>query len=175
MAITRHLSGFRRPLVTCLLMAAALTGCEQPGDEPAGSGQDEPASSGLTVSMRVELAQAGDQLRVQGSTNIPDGGLVYFEAMALTHSDVHEGFESGELEVMDGRLETSLDVSGWPSGTVEVLLAFTTLNLSQPPHILALIGDSGEGILGPLATSSGHLGIFPDYTWAEVVETVEIR
>ena len=120
------------------------------------------------------MSTQDDNLHVSGETNLPDGSVLYIEAIGVGGSSGVDDFAYGEVVVSNNHFSTSLPVGGWASENAEVLIAFSNLNVTQPSDIEAQIGQSGEGIRGRLSTSEGHLGIFPGRRWAEEVITVAI-
>jgi hypothetical protein len=69
-------------------------------------------------------------------------------------------FADGHIPVRDGRFTHSLDLSAWPTGQVEVWLAFQTIlgtSVKQPDAVVARFGEMGEHLTGPNVSTSGGM------------------
>lgn len=142
--------------------AGSTTGQTTSGSTPA-------ADTGTSVSLTVTAQQQNKQLRISGTTNLPDGAIVAFE-VAATDLNVNE-FADGTATVGGGRFSSSVDVSEWPSGNVEVWAAFQTVlgHGEQPQAILDRYGKFGEKLTGPNVVKTG------DFYRVETTTTYELR
>ena len=112
----------------------------------------------LTSSPRV----VGHTLIIEGTTNLPDSAVIEWE---LRHESLFKRHDipisrmatEGHTAVRGGRYTVAVDLSAWPSGQVEVWVAFQPLSYGtrQPEFVNRLYGRNGEWIEGE------HVSIHP--------------
>jgi hypothetical protein len=126
----------------------------------------------IQVAWDLDVAVRDNTLSVNGETNLPDGAVLYIEIIGTGGNVGLDDFAYTEVRVSQSAFRSTFPVGDWTANNIEVLVAFSNMNVSQPAAIQERIGTSGQGIRGPLATSRGHMGIFPDRRWAEEVVTI---
>lgn len=95
-----------------------------------------------TVSMEVERRDA--TLLVRGSTDLPDGAILY---VGLSDPDGTR-IESVPTVVENGSYMRDLDLMDWPPGRVLVLVGFS-IEPDQPDAVVDRFGPDGERLAGP--------------------------
>jgi hypothetical protein len=105
----------------------------------------------LTTSARV----VGRTLYIQGTTDLPDSAVIEWE---LRHESMNTRRDiplsrmatEGHTVVRNRHYSISVDLSAWPSGQVEVWVAFQPLSYGtrQPACVNQLYGRNGERIEG---------------------------
>lgn len=136
-------------LIAIIIIAIAASGG---GDEEVAT---EEENNEVELSLDTEFE--GDTLRISGSTNLPDDTLIAFE---VTHDDEFELFEEGHIAVENGKYQTELDLSDWPSGEIRVWVAFQTIlgtSVHQPDFVIEQFGEMGENIEGENVTEAGGM------------------
>jgi hypothetical protein len=104
----------------------------------------------------------GRTLFIEGSTDLPDSAVIEWE---LRHESLFKRRDipisrmahEGHTVVRGHRYYVSIDLSNWPSGEVEVWVAFQPLSYGtrQPASVNRLYGLNGEWIEG------AHVSIHP--------------
>jgi hypothetical protein len=67
-------------------------------------------------------------------------------------------FAEGNAVVVSGNYGAGVDVAGWPTGKVEVWVAFQTIlsgNIKQPEEVVSRFGEQGEMLEGSNITRAG--------------------
>jgi hypothetical protein len=105
----------------------------------------------VEATMTPRVSVAGTTARVEGTTTLPDGAVIYYEYWhaddAVTAPDDAHG---GTATVRDGRFAFSTDLSDWPAGRVTRYTAFRVgWGFEQPQDVVALFGSEGEHMSGP--------------------------
>ena len=105
----------------------------------------------LTSSSRI----VGQTLFIEGTTDLPDSAVIEWELRhesLFTRRDIpiSRMATEGHTVVHDRRYTIAVDLSAWPSGQVEVWVAFQPLSYGtrQPACVNRLYGRSGEWIEG---------------------------
>ncbi|MFC3230564.1 hypothetical protein ACFOGJ_25170 [Marinibaculum pumilum] len=107
------------------------------------------------VDIAVEAMADGNGLAVSGSATVPDGAWIVFAARRLAPPLRRV---RGAARASGGHYAGSLDISGWPAGTVAVDAHFQVLlpgDLRQPPEVIARYGANGERMTGPSVVEGG--------------------
>ncbi len=109
---------------------------------------------GLNIELSLELERGADgRARILGKTNLPDGMI-----LMLGLRDTSSTYSAQDkAEVISGRI-----VSSWFSehskplhlGTYEIKVS-SPLRSLQPPAVRAIIGQTGENLVGPIQTMMG--------------------
>ena len=109
----------------------------------------------LTLAPRLE----GRTIVIEGTTDLPDNAVIEWE---LRHEQLFQRHDvpvsrmasEGHAVVHDHHYRATLDLGGWPSGKIEVWVAFQPLSYGtrQPAHINWLYGRDGERIDGENVT-----------------------
>mgnify|MGYP001467097486 CR=1 FL=1 len=127
------------------------------------------AAAALLLLSGAALAEGGDRrveisvtavpeakaLVVGGRATVPDGAWIVFAARRLAPPLRRI---RGAARAAGGRYAGSLDISGWPAGTVAVDAHFQVLlpgDLRQPPDVIARYGANGERMTGPSVVEGG--------------------
>lgn len=133
--------------------------------------EEQPAPPPVNLTMKPTIND--NILTVDGTANLPDGALLAYEIRheglpTRTDVPIEKMFSEGNVEVIDGIWRISTDLSGWPSGEIEIWVAFQTIlkGAEQPKEILEKYGELGENITGPQSVKTG------DLKRAEIITTV---
>lgn len=100
---------------------------------------------GVTAVMSVDGSIEGTTLTVRGTTDLPDGSLVWVGAH---HEDLWQIADGNEAITVDGSFATVLDLDRWPNGPISVNASFS-LRDDQPPEAIERFGADGEHLSGP--------------------------
>jgi hypothetical protein len=106
----------------------------------------------------VQIATAtrsGSTISVSGTATVPDGAFIAYEVVPA-----RDGFpiREGAARVQGERFTFNANIAGFPSGPVEVWVAFVTIlggptyDATQPSGVLDLYGGMGQNITGPNVT-----------------------
>ena len=125
----------------------------QPVEPPTS---DTATARGTEGRVTIESAQrSGTTVSVVGTATVPDGAFVAYEVVPIADGmPVREGAARVDGE----RFSFDVSVSGFPSGPVEVWVAFVTIlggptyDATQPDAVLDLYGPMGQKITGPNVT-----------------------
>jgi len=106
----------------------------------------------LTSTPRV----IGRTVYIEGTTDLPDSTVIEWE---LRHESLFKRHDipisrmatEGHTVVRGRRYVVAVDLSAWPSGQVEVWVAFQPLSYGtrQPAFVSRLFGHNGQFIEGP--------------------------
>ncbi len=130
----------------------------------------------VTVSLEMSARLEGNALHIDGTTDLPDGALLAYEARHERYDHDPETpedmiFTDGTLEVAAGAFQRTVDLSFFDPGEVHVWVSFQ-MNLrgdtEQPGAIRSRFGDRGEHLTGPNVTDGEDGG-----RRVAVVQTVE--
>ena len=111
------------------------------------------------VARHVSLTSAprviGHRLVIEGTTDLPDSTIIEWE---LRHESLFKRHDipisrmvtEGHTVVRGHRYSVAIDLSSWPTGQVEVWVAFQPLSYGtrQPSFVNRLYGLNGEWIEG---------------------------
>jgi hypothetical protein len=124
-----------------LSVGLLLAGCTQ-----AASSTIPPVNTQLDIAAAFD----GGTVVVTGSSNLPDGALIF---VYVWHPDESLQLDSENLvPLVGGRYEVAVDVTGWPSGVAHASAAFLLDGYGpQPSHVLVVVGAFGERLAGPHA------------------------
>jgi len=136
---------------------------ERPASPPAGQAAPTPTPAppaqqtrGTDVVVTITSAtRSGSTLSVSGTATVPDGAYVAYEVVPTRSSNA---FREGAARVRNERFEFTANLSTFPSGSVEVWVAFVTVlggptyDAKQPASVLQLYGNLGQNITGPNVT-----------------------
>ena len=123
---------------------------------------------GQAVTLTLTLSRDRNVLNIQGTTNLPNRSVLLYQVSHVAPDPIST---DGNLSVLDGRYATQVDISGWPSGAVEVWVGFQTLfgnSERQPEEIMQRYGERGEFLYGENVTEASGL------KRVEVRQTIEI-
>jgi hypothetical protein len=136
--------------------------------------------AGPLVARNVSLTSAprvvGRMLVIEGSTDLPDSAIIEWE---LRHESLFKRHDipisrmvtEGHTVVRGHRYYVTIDLSNWPTGQVEVWVAFQPLSYGtrQPAFVTRLYGLNGEWIEG------AHVSIHPAHMRrVELTEHVQL-
>ena len=106
----------------------------------------------LTNTPRV----VGRTIIIEGTTDLPDSAIIEWE---LRHEQLFKRRDipvsrmatEGHAVVRDHRYVVAVDLSAWPSGEIEVWVAFQPLSYGtrQPACVNRLFGTNGQWMEGP--------------------------
>jgi hypothetical protein len=103
---------------------------------------------GESVALTLSAGLNGVVLNIQGTTNLPNRAVLLYKVSQVAPDPMTT---DGTLAVLDGRYGTQVDLSGWPSGTIEVWVGFQPVfgnSEKQPEEILERYGERGEYLYG---------------------------
>jgi hypothetical protein len=111
--------------------------------------------SAKTVNLTSAPRVIGRTVYIEGTTDLPDSAVIEWE---LRHELLNKRRDipiarmatEGHAVVRDHRYVVAVDVSAWPSGQVEVWVAFQPLSYGtrQPACVNRLFGINGQWIEG---------------------------
>jgi hypothetical protein len=115
--------------------------------------EEVPVMATLSMDLRV----TGNELRIEGSTDLPEGTLIAYE---VRHEQLPVDYETpewmlfreGVVPVTDGRFSARVDASALDAGQLEVVAAFRSAlptGAVQPAPITDRFGANFEKLLGP--------------------------
>ncbi|HIN10766.1 MAG: hypothetical protein MK365_00890 [Vicinamibacterales bacterium] len=126
------------------------------GDVGPGSG----SSGGETVVLSVDHRSRWRELRIEGTTDLPDGAVVSYH---VTHALAEELPPSewpaqnliadGTAVVQESQYWTRLNTTYWPAGAVRVQVQFPIA--PQPATVRGRYGEFGEHLTGDNVTILG--------------------
>ncbi len=98
-----------------------------------------------TARMEVNLEIEGTTALVTGTTDLPDGSVLWLGAQ---HGDA-AGIATGrDARVREGRFSAALDLTRWPRGRIEASATFQ-MHGGQPAEAIERFGVEGDGLWGP--------------------------
>lgn len=130
-----------------------------------------------TVELTLSPHLSGHTILIEGATDLPDQTVIEWELRhehMNTRRDIplHKMCNEGHVVVHDHHYHIEVSLAGWPSGSIEVWVAFQPLSYGtrQPARINWLYGRSGENIEGE------NVSIHPAHMRrVEVIEHVTLR
>ena len=136
-------------------MSIAMAGCGG-----SGAGDGAAAGRGQTVQLSVDPQTKWRALRLEGTTDLPDGAIVSYR---VTHAVANELppsewpatnlIEDGTAVVDAGVYWAELNTTYWPAGQVDVRVQFPVA--PQPDPVRERYGDFGERLTGENVRSLG--------------------
>ncbi len=116
--------------------------------------QKPPSGKGINIHISLQFERASDgRVRILGNTNLPDG----MELMLKLPNPRSMYFSPEKVSVMAGKFSSAGFTDGrkpLPAGAYKITVT-SPLPSFQPPAVQAIIGMSGENLLGPVSTSMG--------------------
>jgi peptidoglycan hydrolase-like protein with peptidoglycan-binding domain len=135
---------------------AATPPASQPAPAPPAAPSPQPSSRSTDVIVTIDTARrSGSTISVSGTATVPDGAFVAYEVVPARGG---MSMKEGAARVQSGRFSFDTNVSGFPSGPVEVWVAFVTIlggptyDAKQPNAVIDLYGGMGQNITGPDVT-----------------------
>jgi hypothetical protein len=146
-----------------LVCADGSTTAPRPAPAPPTQATPAPQPAPATPQTRrtdvvVTIASAtrsGSTISVNGTATVPDGAYVAYEVVPARGGTA---MREGAARVKDGKYSFTANVGSFPSGPVEVWVAFVTVlggptyDAKQPASVLELYGNMGQNITGPNVT-----------------------
>jgi len=136
--------------------AATPPASQQAPPQPAAPTSPPTTSLGTDVIVTIDTARrSGSTISVSGTATVPDGAFVAYEVIPTLGG---MSMKEGAARVQGGRFSFDANVSGFPSGPIEVWVAFVTIlggptyDATQPSSVLDLYGSMGQNITGPNVT-----------------------
>ena len=128
---------------------------------PTSTRNDKTELSGIeTIRLEVGHRTRWRELRIEGTTDLPDGAVVTYQ---VTHAAASEFapsewpaqnlIDDGTAVVHAGEYWARLNTTYWPEGTVDVIVQFPVS--PQPEAIRLQYGDFGEQLTGANVTTFG--------------------
>lgn len=99
--------------------------------------------------------RSGSTISVSGTATVPDGAYVAYEVVPTRGGTA---MREGAARIKDGKYSFTANAGSFPSGPVEVWVAFVTVlggptyDAKQPVSVLEFYGSMGENITGPNVT-----------------------
>lgn len=111
------------------------------------------ACSSPTARLTAQPTISDSSLQASWTTDLPDGSIVHYEIwpgdLGQEPTDsINSRVVNGDLEVVGGRLGTTVDISTWPAGQVHLWAAFDP-GPSQPKAALDRFGVDGRDLNRP--------------------------
>lgn len=154
----RRLAG--RPLIAAVVVVVAVLILAVSGMVTgwAWPGGDDAAEQGDTlVEFTLEARRVKNDLRLSGTTNLPDEALLAYELTSDGGDQPAKPYGvQGIMPVSDGRFEVT--VLAVPSGRIEAWVAFQTvlgIGSQQPAELIERYGLMGEKMSGPQVVDVG--------------------
>lgn len=160
--MNKRVSATQAALASMTLIGALflLSGCS--AESPTAPSE---TGDSFTVALVLEAELMGRMLSVHGATDLPDGAILAYEVRhegLATRTDYPSDklFADGHVEVKEGRYDTTVELAGWPSGEIEVWMAFQTIlgtKTQQLPALVKKYGELGERLAGANVSGAGNL------------------
>ena len=121
---------------------------------PTSTRNADPKLSG-TETIRLEVGHRARwrELRIEGTTDLPDGAVVTYQVTHAAASELAPSewpaqnlIDDGTAVVHAGEYWARLNTTYWPEGTVDVIVQFPVA--PQPEPIRLQYGDFGEQLTG---------------------------
>jgi len=141
-----------------LLMSGVLSsgGCAP----PTSGGPGSVSSGGETVVLAVDHRSRWRELRIEGSTDLPDGSVVSYHVSHALAEDLPPSewpaqnlIADGTAVVQQSQYWTRLNTTDWPAGAVRVHVQFPVA--PQPAPVRGRYGEFGEHLTGDNVTIIG--------------------
>ena len=136
----------------------AISGCAPTTGDGAGLGGE--SSGGEAVVLAVDHRSRWRELRIEGTTDLPDGAVVSYH---VTHALAEELppsewparnlIDDGTAVVQESQYWTKLNTTYWPAGAVRVQVQFPVA--PQPAAVRERYGEFGEHLTGDNVTILG--------------------
>lgn len=122
----------------------------------------DPSPAPPPVELTVEPSINDHTLVLSGTTNLPNGALIMWEVSPKEYKEQFnfDMVQNGIATVTNGKWQASVPSHAFPKGRLEIWVGFQTVlgeKEEQPPEIIALYGQAGEKIKGPLAVKAGYI------------------
>lgn len=159
-------------LLLLVAIMVLLTACSFSDSNKTPTVENNPSSKPPAVELDFQPVIEGKILKLVGKTNLPDGAMIAWEVSPGPNYQGQFEFDmikEGAAKVQNGQWQTSISLEGMPKGELEVWAGFQTImreEYKQPAEIIAIYGEAGENITGPLAKQVGGI------TRAEVIKTI---
>lgn len=133
-------------------------GCAPATDGDAGPASVTPGRE--TVALEVDHRSRWRELRVEGTTDLPDGAIVSYQVTHAVAETLPPSewpalnlFADGTAVVHESRYWTRLNTTDWPVGAVRVQVQFPVA--PQPTAVRGRYGEFGEHLTGDNVTILG--------------------
>ena len=150
--------GMRLTAKVIVVLGLCAGGCS-PAENSRSSSTDLPTGN-ETVVLEVEHRTRWRELRLEGTTNLPDGAVVTY---ILTHALANELppgewpaqnlIANGTAAVETGKYWAQFNTTYWPPGKVDIQVQFPVA--PQPDTVRERYGEFGEQLLGSNVISLG--------------------
>ena len=139
-------------------LVLSIGGCESTirGDADPGN----VSSDGETVVLTVEHRSRWRELRIEGTTDLPDGAVVSYHVAHLLADELPRNewpaqnlIVDGTAVVQESRYWARLNTTLWPAGDVRVRVQFPIAR--QPVAVGDRYGEFGEHLTGDNVTTLG--------------------
>ncbi len=150
-----------------LFSLAAVACSSSTEDDPTATTiapEDLPQPDPVAITLAATLV--GSQVNLSGTATVPDGAKVSYELRhpSLTDPAVCQVagvscLAVGAVPVTAGQWSATVDMAGWPAGTVSVWAGFQMnigMEEGQPTEIIELYGEHGERIEGESVIQVGE-------------------
>lgn len=112
---------------------------------------------GQSVHLTLSASLIGDLLTIEGTTDLPNRTILMYKVSPVAPDPIST---DATVAVLDGRYAAQVDLSGWPSGTVEVWVGFQMFlsnGQTQPQEVIERYGERGEYLYGENVTENSGL------------------
>ncbi len=162
----RRRLGVAIAMLAFLVLTAVACSSGTSDDPPATTVAPEDLPQPDPVAITLAATLAGDQVMLSGTATVPDGAKVSYELRhpSLTDPAVCQVagvscLAVGAVPVAAGQWSATVDMTGWPAGTVSVWAGFQMdigMEEGQPTEIIELYGENGERITGESVIQVGE-------------------
>ena len=136
----------------------SIGGCTPATGDGAGPGNA--SSGGVTVALSVDHRSRWRELRLEGTTDLPDGAVVSYhvthalgEELPPSEWPAQNLIADGTAVVQESQYWSRLNTTYWPAGAVRVQVQFPVV--PQPAAVRARYGAFGEHLTGDNVTILG--------------------
>ena len=154
------MTSMRLATLVALSGAVWVGGCGPSTDGEAGSDDGPAGAETVAVALAVDHRARWRELRIEGTTDLPDGAVVTYQVTHALASELPPSewpaqnlIADGTAVVQAGAYWAQLNTTYWPPGTVEVEVQFPIA--PQPDTVRARYGEFGEQLAGDNVTSLG--------------------
>jgi len=146
-----HRQRTRSPFRVLLALAGLLPACIA----------QEPPAAGVPVALTLEPEFISGRLTVTGTTDLPDGAILLYEARHENWRAAGEPvwLRASQVVVEQGAYRDRIDVRRWPAGSVEIWVSFQAVlpDGEQPQAVLERFGPMGERLAGENVSQEGPM------------------
>jgi hypothetical protein len=115
-----------------------------------------PASS-TYVELTLMAELRGQSVTLAGTSNLKDGAVLSYEVEHELFDLKNKAFADGDAIVKAGRYSATVNVAGWPRGTIKVWVGFQTVGVKgQPKWVKDQYGELGQKMEGPVVKVAGQ-------------------